>query len=144
MNFISLLPRILQTVGSVLGMNVVKDAGAALASFQMTPEQQVALQAAMLQHEEAMQRLSIEEMKTAMSESMAMIASPDKFVSRARPLGLYIFYLVSAGLAASMIFGSKIDPTAILTILGPLAGVGGTYTWMRTKEKLGNGTHQPA
>lgn len=142
MNLFALLPKILNVAGRVLGIGVLKDASAALSAVQLTPEQETQLQQALLVHEAAMKQLSIDEMKTAMSESLAMISSSDKYVSRARPTGLYIFYAVSAGIALGMLFGVHVDPTAVLTILAPLAGVGGTYVYARTKEKLsGNGAH---
>ena len=135
MNLLSLLPGVLKTAAKLLGLDI-ESAAKAIVGETLTPEQQVTLENGLRAHEEEMQRLSIEELKTVMSEGMAMIASPDKYVSRARPTGLYIFYGVSASIAIGMLFGVKIDPTAILTILGPLAGVGGTYVYQRTREKL--------
>lgn len=134
---LGLLPTILKTVARVTGLGVASDAADAIAKAQLTPEQQEALQAELGRHQEAMKALSVDEMKTAMSEALAMISSSDKYVSRARPTGLYIFYGVSGVIAVGMLFGVKIDPTAVLTILAPLAGVGGTYVYARTREKLG-------
>ena len=131
-----LLPGILKTVASVTGLDIVKQAADAIGGAALSPEQEATLQAQLQRHEEAMKALSIDEMKTAMSESLAMISSSDKYVSRARPTGLYIFYAVAASIAVAKIFGSAIDPTAILTILAPLAGVGGAYVFKRTEEKL--------
>lgn len=139
MNLLALLPEVLKVVGKVTGLSVFGNASTALTGLQLPPEKQVELQEAVLVHEQQMKALSIEEMKTAMSEGLAMIASPDKYVARARPTGLYIFYLVSAAIAIGMLFGVKIDPTAVLTILGPLAGVGGTYVYQRSQEKIANG-----
>lgn len=139
MNLLSILPGVLKTAAKLLGVDI-EGAAKAIVGETLTPEQQVIVEQGLRAHEEEMKRLSIEELKAAMSEGMAMIASPDKYVSRARPTGLYIFYGVSAAIAVGMLFGVKIDPTAVLTILGPLAGVGGTYVYNRTREKLkGNG-----
>jgi len=140
-NLLALIPGVLKTLGGVLGIgDKVKAVTDAIESAQGSPELRAQLEQSLRAHEEEMQRLSIEELKAIMSESMAMIASPDKFVSRARPTGLYFFYGVSTAIAVGMLFGIKIDPTAILTIIGPLAGVGGTYVVQRTREKLkGNG-----
>ena len=88
MNLFSLLPSILKAVGSVLGIGVVKDAGAALAAAQISPEQQVALQEALLVHEKEMAQINLDTLKSLLSESLAEIQSPDKFVARARPTGL--------------------------------------------------------
>lgn len=136
MNLLSLLPAVLKTLGKVTGLNVFGEASAAVSTLTLPPEKQAELQEALLTHEATMKQLSIDEMRTAMSESLAMIASPDKYVSRARPTGLYIFYGVSAVIAIGMLAGVKIDPTAVLTILAPLAGVGGTYVYQRTQEKI--------
>lgn len=139
---LGLLPTILKTIGRVTGLGVLNDASDALSKAQLTPEQQATLQSELMRHEAAMKQLSIDEMKTAMSESIAMISSSDRYVSRARPTGLYIFYGVSSAIAVGMLFGVKVDPTAILTLLAPLAGVSGTYVYQRTKEKLnGYGAH---
>lgn len=138
MNILSLLPGVLKTAAKVLGVDI-EGAAKAIVGNTLTSEQQASLTAGLREHEEEMKRLSIEELKVLMSEGMAMIASPDKYVSRARPTGLYIFYGVSAAIAIGMLFGVKIDPTAVLTILAPLAGVGGTYVYQRTREKLNGG-----
>ncbi len=136
---LNLLPNILKTVGKITGIGLVSDAGDALSKAQLTPEQQVALQTALAEHEEKMAQLSLDQFKTAMSETIAEVQSPDKYVSRARPTGLYIFYAVSAAIAAAMIAGIKIDPTAILTVVGPLAGTGGYYIYARTQENIARG-----
>lgn len=140
MSLLGLLPGVLKTIGRVLGLGAATEVGKALENLQIPPEKQAELRLALLSHEADMKQLNIDEMKQAMSESLAMIQSSDKFVSRARPTGLYIFYTISAALAIGMIFGVKIDPAAILTILSPLAGVGGLYVYKRTQEKVnGNG-----
>ena len=141
MNLLTFLPSVLKTLGGILGISdKVKVVTDALASAEGSPELRAQLQQALLGHEAEMQRLNIEEMKAAMSESLAMIASEDKFVKRARPFGLYAFYVCTLALVGAHIAGIAIDPAAILTILAPLAGVGGTYVYRRTTEKLnGNG-----
>src|SRR3990172_2637795 len=138
--FFKILPGVLKAVGRILGIDVVKQAGEALGQATLSPQEEGAIQTALLEHEVTMRQLSIDEMKTAMAESLAMIASPDKWVSRARPTGLYIFYLITAAIAIGMLAGVKIDPAAVLTILSPLGGVGGLYVYKRTQEKVnGNG-----
>jgi hypothetical protein len=135
-----LLPTILKTVGKVTGLSILGDAGDALDKAQLTPEQKVALNAALAEHEEKMAQIGLDQFKTAMSESLAEIQSSDKFVARARPTGLYAYYLVCLAIVGAMLAGLKIDATAILTIVGPLAGTGGFYIYNRTQEKLaGNG-----
>jgi len=137
---IGLLPKILKAAASVLGVDSVKDVIDTLQNNKLTPEQRVALETALQAHEAEMERLNIEAMKVAMQESLAMVSSEDKFVKRARPFGLYSFYVASLALVAAQIAGVKVDPVAILTILAPLAGVGGTYVYRRTTERLnGNG-----
>ena len=136
MNLFSLLPGILKTVGNALGIGIFKDAASTLEKVQLTPEQQVALQTALAVHEEAMAHIRLDELKTVMSESLAEIQSSDKFVARARPAGLYLAYLVSLGLAGAMIAGIKLDPTAILTLCGPMYGAAGVYVYQRSQEKI--------
>ena len=138
MNLLGLLPGLLRTVGHILGIGAANDAATAIEGAQMTAEQRAALQVELQTHEEKMKALSIEEMKAAMAESLAMVESPDKYVSRARPTGLYIYYFASLFLTVTIALASHghPDPTAILAIIGPMAGVGGVYTWAKTKEKL--------
>jgi hypothetical protein len=138
-SLLSILPGALKAIGKVLGLDVFGKAADALGSLSLSPEQQVALQTALATHEEEMQRLSIEELKTVLSENLAMISSSDKYVSRARPTGLYLFYLATFAVVVAEIFGVKIDSTVILATLGPLGGVGGTYVYRRTTEKLNGG-----
>src|SRR2546425_12979333 len=64
----------------------------------------------LLVHEKEMAQINLDTLKSLLSESLAEIQSPDKYVARARPTGLYIFYLVSAAIAIGMLFGVKIDP----------------------------------
>ena len=138
MSLLSLLPGVLKTIAKVTGLDAMGRVADVLAS--LPPDQQAAVQAALLEHEAKMKALGIEEMKAAMSESLAMIASEDKYVKRARPTGLYIFYVVTAAIAIGMLFGVTVDPTAVLTLLAPLAGVTGTYVFRRTTEKLNGGS----
>ena len=121
----------------------MKDVGTAIEQGTLSPEQKVALQTALMEHDAQMSAIRLDELKTVIGESVAEIQSSDKYVARARPTGLYIFYGVSGAIAIGMLLGVKIDPTAVLTVLGPLAGVGGTYIYQRTQEKIaqmgGNG-----
>lgn len=142
MNWLSLIPDALKAIGKITGLNIASDAADAITKLTLSPEQQAQLQQALFTHEQAMAQINLDQFKTAMSEAVAEIQSPDKYVSRARPTGLYIFYIVSGAIAVGMLLGVKIDPTAVLTILGPLAGVGGTYVYQRTQEKInGNGAN---
>ncbi len=59
----------------------------------------------------------------------------DRYVSRARPTGVYVAYLVCSGFALALILGVKIDPTAMLILIGPLIGGSAFYSHNRTKEK---------
>lgn len=143
MDLLGLLPGILKTVGKVLGIGKLNEAADELTKAQIPADKQAEIQQALIAQVAQIRQLDVDELKQVMSEALAEIQSPDKYVSRARPTGLYLFYLVSAGLATAIIFGIKIDPTAVLTILGPMAGVGGTYVYRRTTEKLnGNGTSE--
>ena len=100
MNLLTLLPGALKAIGGLLGIGPkVQEVISAIEGASGSPELRAQLQAALFSHEAEMKRLSIEEMRTAMSEGLAMIASPDRYVSRARPTGLYIFYAVSAAMS---------------------------------------------
>lgn len=140
-----LLPGILKTVGNVLGIGVVKDAGEALAAAQLSPDQQVALTTALQAHEAQMAQISLDQLKTVMSESLAEIQSPDKYVARARPTGLYFAYLGTLAIIVATIAGIKIDSGAIITLMAPMWGQAAWYSYNRTQEKLGangNGTNK--
>ena len=137
MNIFSFLPGILRTVGSVLGLNIVKDAGNALAAAQLSSEQQAALQTALLEHEAQMSAIRLDELKTVISESVAEIQSSDKYVARARPTGLYVAYAGTIGMIVATILGVKIDSGAIITLLAPMWGSAAWYSYNRTQEKLG-------
>lgn len=138
MNLLKALPGLLQTIGKVVGIDVgplVKG----LEGQNLSPEKQAELEQAVMLHEKDMRSADVEELKVFMSEALAEIQSSDKYVSRARPTGLYIFYIASFTVAIGLLLGVKVDPAAILTVLGPLAGVGGTYVYRRSTEKIANG-----
>lgn len=139
---LSIAGKVIKAAAGILGVDSVKDVVDAISNNKMTPEQRLALEAAAQEHEAEMERLNIEAMKVAMQESLAMVTSDDKFVKRARPFGLYSFYVASLALVIAEIAGAKVDPTAILTLLAPLAGVGGTYVYKRTQEKLNGNGHE--
>ena len=117
----------LDTIGDIIG---IFDAG------NMTPEQQTAL----ANHEIQLKELALRELETEIAAKVDLmkteILSEDAYVRRARPTGLYISYIVSAGLAAALVFGVEVDAAAILTLIGPLMGFSGWYTYNRTKEKM--------
>lgn len=136
---LKLLPGILKTVGTITGISKVSEAGEALGAAALSPEKQTELEVALGAQTVELAKVQADKLKALLAEQIAEIQSPDKYVSRARPTGLYIFYAVSAAIAVGMLAGVKIDPTAILTIVGPLAGVGGTYVYNRTREKLNGG-----
>lgn len=136
---LSLLPAALKAIAKVTGLDVVKQAGDALASAQFTPEQQTELKQALMAHEAEMARLSLEDFKVAMSESLAEIQSPDKFVSRARPFGVYAACVITSALAVALIAGVTVDTAAILTLIAPMWGQAAWYTFNRTREKMNGG-----
>ena len=139
MNLLTFLPGVLKTLGGILGISdKVKVVTDALASADGSPELRAQLQQALLAHEAEMRRLGIEELKAVMSESLAMITSPDKFVSRARPTLLYLAGLITAALAAAKIFGVVIN-NDVIWLIGPMWGQAGWYTYQRTREKLNGG-----
>ena len=137
---LGLLPKLIKTAAGILGVDSVKDVVDTLQNNKLTPEQRVALETALQQHEKEMRALDIEELKTVMSESLAEIQSTDKFTSRARPFGVYTACAITAALAVAMMFGVKLDTGAIITLIAPLWGQTAWYTYKRTQEKM-NGSH---
>ena len=133
-NPLKLLKGAAKIIGGALGIDV---AGAleAFDSDDLSPELQVQLQ----QYELSLRQLARDELKDEIDAKVDLmkteIESGDPFVRRARPTGLYISYLVSLGLAAALIFGVDLDPAAVLTLIGPLMGFSGWYTYNRTQEK---------
>lgn len=144
---ISVLGKLVKIAGNVLGVDSVKDVVDAFENNKLTPEQKAALEAGLREHEEAMEQFSLERMKLAVQESVALIQSPDKFVSRARPTMLYAATVVVMFLAVCigivLVKHTPIDwgvVGAMTSLLAPLFGAGGYYIGQRTKEKLnGNG-----
>lgn len=133
MDFLGILKGALGVIGDVTGIGILKQASAAIETIP--PEKQAEIQVALLAHEAQMKQLGIDEMKIAISESLAMINSSDKFVSRARPFGVYAASIITAGLAIAMICSIKLDTGAIVYLLAPLWGSAAYYTFSRTKEK---------
>lgn len=140
MSIFDVLPKLLKTAGSILGVNSVGDIVDALEGNKMTPEQKVALDAAAKQFEIENRQIDTEQMKQFVSEAIAEIQSTDKFVSRARPTGLYLAYLLSGLVIGGMLFHIPVDRALVAEIMVPMYGAGGYYMYLRTKEKMnGNG-----
>ena len=137
---LGLLPKVIKTAASILGIDSVKDIVDTLQGNKVTPEQQLALQTAMQEHEKDMRALDLDELKSVLSETNLMIQSDDKFVKRARPTGLYVAYACSLAMVAALISGAHMDAAAILTLMGPLYGAQGYYMHLRTKEKMNGGS----
>lgn len=150
MAFLDILSGAIKTVGSVLHIPGSDQLADAIKPDNIPPEKQAELQAALLVHEEKMKALGIEElkvgidklraetedMKAVAAESLAMIQSPDKYTSRARPTGVYAATVITAALAVAMICGVKLDTGEIVTLLAPLWGSASFYAYQRTREKL--------
>jgi hypothetical protein len=140
---VKILGGVLKTAAGIAGIHlgsaeggVLEKAGEILERIKDTPEMRLET----MKHEEELLRIANEEMKIANEESLAMLGSSDKFVARARPTGLYLFYIASLALVIAHIAGKTIDPTFVWSVLAPLAGTGGLYIWKRTSEKMnGNG-----
>lgn len=143
---LGLIPKIVKTAAGILGVDSVKDVVDALQNNKLTPEQRVALETATLDYQKEMRAFDLEELKTAVSESVAMISSPDKYVSRARPTMLYVGSGVAAFIAFVMgVVIFKHTPVewgavgALTSLLTALFGAGGYYIGQRTKEKMNGG-----
>lgn len=154
MDFLGILSGAIKTVGGILHVPGADALADAIKPENIPPEKQAELQAALMVHEEKMKALGIEELKTqiegfkattddmkvALSESLAMIQSQDKYVSRARPTGVYAATAITAALAIGEICGAKIDSGAMIYLLAPLWGNSMWYATQRTKEKISGGT----
>ena len=138
---LSLLPKALKVVGKIVGVDIFNDAAQVLEAAQQDPAKAQELELALLEHERELRAFELEEVKTAMAESLAMINSEDKYTRRARPTGLYIAYGCTVALTLALIFQVKIDPVAVLTLMGPLFGAQSLYIHNRTREKM-NGNHE--
>lgn len=141
------IPKIIKVAASVLGVDSVKDVVDALENNKLTPDQRVALDAATKQYALEMRGFDLEEVKSTMTQAIAELQSPDKYVSRARPTILYVASGISIFLAVVLgiviIKHTTIEWGAVgamSSLLGTLFGVSGYYVGKRTAEKLnGNG-----
>jgi len=133
--------KVVKTAAGLLGVTSVKDLTAAIEGGKLTPEQRVALDAAAKQFEIENRQIDLEQMKQFVSEAVAEINSGDKYVSRARPTGLYLAYVLSGLVVVGMLFKIAIDRALVAEIMLPMYGAGGYYMYLRTKEKMnGNGS----
>lgn len=137
---LKLLKGALKIAADVTGLDTVTDIIGLFDGDNLTPEQQNAL----ANHEIRLKELALQELETEISAKIDLmkteIKSEDAYVRRARPTGLYISYIVSVGLAAALIVGQDVDAAAVLTLIGPLMGFSGWYTYNRTKEKMNGNT----
>lgn len=144
---LGLIPKIIKTAASILGVDSVKDVVDAIEGNKLTPDQRVALDAATKQYALEMRGFDIEELKASLSESIAMIQSSDKYTSRARPTMLYaatgVTVLLCLAIGIAVLRSVHIDlgiAGIISSMLLPLWGAAGWYVHSRTKEKMnGNG-----
>jgi hypothetical protein len=137
--------KLLQKAAEILGSAVGIDVGAALKKIidNPTPEQEAALQ----QYDLQMRELALKELETEVDAKVGLmvaeIKSEDAFVRRARPFGLYIFYAVTLVqvLVVSLVILMEMEidylglTAAFGSIVGPLAGYSGWYTYNRTQDK---------
>lgn len=140
LSLLSLLPTVLKTVAKISGLDIFNQAADTVGNLQLSPDKQVELQEAVMAHEVAMRQTDVDSLKALVSEAIADAQSADKYVSRARPTGLYIAYAVTGAIIVSEIFGYKVDHAMVAELLVPLYGNAGYYMYLRTKEKMnGNG-----
>lgn len=132
-NPLKLLKGAAELVGGALGLDVKGALDAVLDN--PTPEQEAKL----LEFETRMRELALQELQTEIDAKVALmtaeIGSEDAFVRRARPTGLYISYLVIAGLVTAVIYGVQIDVGEILSLTGPIMGYSGWYAYNRSQDK---------
>lgn len=145
---LGLIPKIIKTAAGILGVDSVKDVVDAISNNKLTPEQRQALELATLEYQKEMRAFDIEELKASLSESIAMIQSPDKYTSRARPTMLYaatfVTVLLCLSIGVAILNSIHVDlgiAGVVSSMLLPLWGAAGWYVHNRTKEKMnGNGS----
>ena len=132
-NPLKLLKGAARLVGSAVGIDVE----GAIRAFEDDPSPEA--QAVLAQLDVQLRELALEELQTEINAKVDLmkteIKSEDAYLRRARPTGLYISYLVSVGLAGALIAGVEMDAAAVLTLMGPLMGFSGWYTYNRTQDK---------
>lgn len=140
LSLLGLLPAVLRTVGKIIGRPAEADAIAGTVErADIPPEKREELAAALASYEVQLRQLDVEALKAMISETTTMVQSGDKYVSRARPTGLYVAYAITVALAVGLIAGVDLDPTAILTILTPCWGASGYYMHLRSEDKRHGG-----
>lgn len=127
---------LIKAVGEITGLSSVKDVVDAIIGDKLTPEQKLQLNEAAKQYSIQDRQIDTEQMKLFVSEAIAEINSPSKFVSFARPLGLYFAYLLSILVVIGMLAHWNIDHALVAEVMLPLYGAGGYYMHLRTREKL--------
>ena len=137
--------KLLQKAAEILGTAVGIDIGAALKKIidNPTPEQAAALQ----QYDLQMREFALEELKTEIDAKVDLmkteIKSEDAYVRRARPTGLYMFYVVTGiqvlVVSIVVLFEVQVNYLALSaafgSITGPLVGYSGWYTYKRSEDK---------
>lgn len=134
MDFLGIIKGALGVIGDVTGIGILKDASKAIETIP--PEQQAAVQTALMKHQETMESLSVDRMKAVLAEATAEVSSSDHYTSRARPTCVYAACIITAAMAVAMIFSIKLDTGAVATIIAPLWTYAGFYAWNRTQEKI--------
>jgi hypothetical protein len=134
--------KLLKGAAKVIGGAIGIDVEGALEALSDNPDPEV--QAALQQYEVQMRELSLKELQTEIDAKVGLmtaeIKSEDAFVRRARPTGLYMSYLVIAGLVAATIAGVTIDVGEIIALTAPIMGYSGWYSYNRSQDKKnGNG-----
>lgn len=146
MGVFDIIGGVLKTAARVAGIKIGGDASSVLdkaaeilSQVKDTPE----FRLESMKHEEELRKIAVAEMEVANQESIAMIASEDKWVKRARPIMLYaataitVILCFMVGIAA--LNETKIDlgvVGAIVSLMTPLWGVSGTYVYRRSTEKI--------
>jgi hypothetical protein len=132
-NPLNLLKGAAKAIGEIAGVDLSSILG--MKEEDLSPEQRALLAS----HEVALRELAFKELETEINAKVDLmkteIKSEDPYVRRARPTGLYISYICSLALVGAVVAGVDVDPTAILTLLGPLMGFSGWYSYNRSQDK---------
>ena len=140
-NVFSVLPDLVRAVGGILpgASGLANDLANAMQKSQLSAEQQQQLQAVMDAHAEKMRELDVQVETSDNAVAIATVQSTDKYVSRSTATLAYIAGGITAAMCGAILFGVKLDPTIVGTLLGALWAHTGTHAYFNRPN--GNGSH---
>lgn len=134
-DLMKILPGALKLLAPKLGFasKAAEEVAQVLDRNKDNPEMQMALAGL------EVEKLKIDASVTIAGEETdrAMIASDDVYTKRARPTSTYAAIVFTGALVVAEICRVPLDTGLVLSLIGPLWGHAGFYSYHRTREKLG-------